>query len=359
MKIVIVDDSAADRGLCRRLLKEVYGLRLEFIECGNAATGLDTCRAARPDCVLVNYRLPDMTGIQFLANLIAEEPSAAVVMYTGLARGEVAAVALKAGGHDFLLKEYITSETLHLAVEKAIQRLNLTRMLNAERDRLAASLAEKVVLLKEVHHRVTNNLQVIASLLWMQTVATGDDRTANALRKSQHRVESMAMIHRQLYESEDFREVDLAEHVRTLMANLFESYGVDSARIACQVTVDHLPLPVDQAIPVGLILNEFVSNSLKHAFPDGRSGMVRVQCRRASGVVTLEVNDDGIGIPEGADLRTPKSLGLEIVNILAHQLRGTFSCAHGSLGTTFRVLFPAQQANGEIRMTASAGAHGL
>jgi two-component sensor histidine kinase len=355
MKIVIVDESPADRDLCRRLLKEVYGPRLEFIECENAATGLDTCRAARPDCVLVDYRLPDMTGIQFLAKLVAEEPSAAVVMLTALDGGVVAAVVLKAGAHDFLLKDHLTSETLHLAVEKSIQRLNLTRMLNAERDRLATSLAEKVILLKEVHHRVTNNLQVIASLLRMQTTVLGDEPTAHALLESQHRVESMAMIHRQLYESEDFREVDLGKHVGTLMANLFLAYGVDPGRIACQPVVDRLSLAVDQAIPVGLILNEFVSNALKHAFPDNRCGAIRVQCHRVGGVITLEVTDDGRGIPEGAEPRSTKSLGLEIVNILTHQLRGKFSWERETAGTTFRVSFPEQQSAAENRHSAASG----
>jgi two-component sensor histidine kinase len=355
MKIVIVDDSAASRDLCRLLLKEVYGPRLEFIECGTAATGLDTCRAVRPDCLLVDYRLPDMTGIVFLTKLVAEEPSAAVLMLSSLDSGEAAAAALKIGAHDFLLKDHLSSETLHLAIEKAIQKLNLTRMLNAERDRLAASLAEKVVLLKEVHHRVTNNLQVIASLLRMQTTVLGDEPTAHALRESQHRVESMAQIHRQLYESEDFGEVDVAEHVSTLMANLFQSYGIDSARVTHQIAIDRLSLPVDQAIPVGLILNELVSNALKHAFPNGGPGTIQVRCHRIGGVITLEVIDDGIGIAANRDLKSPKSLGLEIVNILTHQLKGAFSRDRGAQGAVFRVSFPAQPSTREIQQSAVSG----
>ncbi len=358
MKIVIVDDSTADRALCGRLLTEVYGSRLKYLEAGNAGAGLNMCRAERPDCVLVDYKLPDMTGIEFLAKLVAEEPNAAVVMLTGLDCGEIAAAALKAGAHDFLPKDHITGETLLLAIEKSIQRLNLTRMLHAERDRLAMSLAEKEVLLKEIHHRVKNNLQVISSLLRLQAANIKDDISARALLQSQHRVESMALVHEQLYESEDFREVDMARHAAKLVANLCESYGVDPGRIATHVTVDCVPLTVDQAIPVSLILTELVSNALSHGFPEGRSGAVRVEFHRAAGRIRLDVADDGVGVPEGMEPRRGRSLGLSIVNILAKQLKGEFSWERGSRGagpgTTFSVSFPERQPAGESVSIAAA-----
>ncbi len=347
MKIVIVDDSPADRNLCRTLLLEAYGPQLEYIEAATAAQGLEICRGANVDCVLVEYRLPGMNGTEFVAKLVAGEPGSAVVMLTGLDSGEVASAALKAGANDFLLKDRISADVLQLAIEKAIQKLNLVRMLNAERDRLAVSLSEKEVLLKEVHHRVKNNLQVIASLLRMQTAGLEDGHTVRALRESQHRVESMALVHEQLYESEDFRGINLTRYVSMLVGNLWQSYGVDPTRVSCHESVDGLPFAVDQAIPLGLILTELISNALIHGFPEGRSGSIQINCHRADRRILLEVSDDGVGLPGGMEPQQSNSLGLKIVKILSHQLKGEFSWKGGTPGITFTVSFPEHHAIGK------------
>ena len=356
----MVDDSLADRKLCRLYLEEALGSRLEFTHAEDAKTGLEVCRSAAPHCILLDYKLPDMTGLEFLARLRSidpmEAPTSAVVMLTGLADETVAVEAMKAGAQDYLLKDRITPEGLLSAIEKASEKIGLIRSLKAERDRLAKSLAEKEVLLKEVHHRVKNNLQVIASLLRLQanacagkagTALTGEAGTAlageadlaEALRESQNRVESMALIHEQLYENDDLREVDLAKHASLLLANLFHSYGVDPARISGRVEIEPLPIGVDRAIPAGLILNELVSNALKHAFPDGRRGSIVIEGGRCDGRVTMAVRDDGVGIAEGVEPRRAGSLGIEIVHILTRQLKGTFELIRGG-GATFRITFP-------------------
>jgi two-component sensor histidine kinase len=226
------------------------------------------------------------------------------------------------------------------------------RAAKAERDRLALLLAEKEALLKEVHHRVKNNLQVIASLLRLQADAPAEG--AVALRDSQHRVESMALIHEQLYESGALREVDLARHAKQLATNLFQSFGIDPARISWRVTVEPLPLGVDQAIPAGLILNELVSNALKHAFPEGCTGLVLIEGGLRGGQVVLEVRDDGVEIPGEMERRGPTSLGFKIVDILTRQLKGTFELDR-SRGTAFRVSFPEQHGHHEIMQSAGSG----
>jgi two-component sensor histidine kinase len=329
----MVDDSAADRRLCRILLEEQHGSGLEFVEAPDAALGLDLCRTAPPDCVLLDYKLADMTGLEFLSRLTRETPAGvptfAVVMLTGLASEHVAVQAMKGGAQDYLVKDRLTAEALGSAVEKATEKVALLRALKTEHDHLAASLAEEDTLLKEVHHRVKNNLQVVASLLRLQADGIGDWRLTMALRESQNRVESMALIHEQLYESEDLREVDLAKHATLLASNLVNSYAVDEGRISWNVTMESVPLAVDRAIPVGLILNELISNAFKHAFPDGRKGSLSIDGRRSNGKVVLEVRDDGVGMPEGADPARPKSLGLEIVAILTRQLKGTFEIERG------------------------------
>lgn len=354
----MVDDSPADCRLCHELLGEVYGSELEFFESHGAAKGLETCRTTAPDCVLLDYKLPDMTGLEFLAELCPEDTAAAiprfaVVMLTGVASEMVAGKALRAGAQDYLVKDRITAEGLSLAVRKATEKVSLIRALQGERDLLARSLAEKEVLIQEVHHRVKNNLAVIASLLRMQAANMPDETLAAALRESQHRVESMALIHEQLYSNGDLREVDLAQHAALLAGSLFHSYGVDPDRISWKVAVESLPLGVDQAIPAGLILNELVSNALKHAFPGGRSGSVVIEGSRSQGKVHLAVEDDGIGVKSGLDLVRPNSLGMQIIKILTRQLKGTFEVAYGS-PTKFKISFPEAE-NGQQTVQSAGG----
>lgn len=345
----MVDDSAEERTLCRILLEEVYGASLQFFEESEAAAGLKTCRTIVPDCVLLDYNLPDMTGLEFLAQLHLEapviEPAFAVVMLTGLNNYQVALEAMRSGAQDYLLKNRITGPALGVAIQNATQKVGLIRELREGHARLARSLAEKQVLIRELHHRVKNNLQVIASLMHLQAQATTNETATAVLRESQHRVEAMAMIHDQLYGSADLRQVHLAQQANLLMTNLFNAFGVDSSRISGQVAVCPRPdgnpivLGVDQAIPIGLILNELISNSLKHAFPKGRSGTIRIEAQSRDGRVELAVIDDGIGVPEDLGTRNNKSLGLQIVEILVRQSGGVWELRRES-GTEFRLSFP-------------------
>ncbi|MBZ5604620.1 MAG: response regulator [Acidobacteriia bacterium] len=341
MKVLMVDDSSADRHLYRLLLEETLGRGLELLEAVRAEEGIRRCREEAPDCVLLDYRLPDMTGLEFLREVrgdMGDVPEFAVIMLTGLADEQTAVEAMKAGAQDYLVKDRITPEGLHSAIQRAMEKVALLRDLKRERDRIAASLAEKEVLLKEVHHRVKNNLQVIASLLRLQADSLPDPVPAAALRESQNRVESMALVHEQLYHTRDLREINLAEHVALLAQNLFHIYG-DPARLSYTVAVEATPLGVDQAIPASLILNELISNSLKHAFPDGRAGAVRIEGGRSGGCISMAVSDNGAGIPAHVDLARSKSLGLEIVRILTRQLKGSFEVERGN-GTSFRIHFP-------------------
>lgn len=228
---------------------------------------------------------------------------------------------------------------------KATHKSGLIRELREEQARLAQSLAEKDVLIRELHHRVKNNLQIITSLLRLQAKAATDQTVTELLQASERRLDAMAVIHEQLYASADFREVRLEQQANLLMTNLFHAFGVGPSRIIGQVAVSARPeggplvLGVDQAIPAGLILNELISNSLKHAFPSDRSGSIRIEARSNDGKVELAVIDDGVGVPEDLAARKGKSLGLQIVEILARQLRGTWELKREA-GTSFRLSFP-------------------
>jgi len=266
------------------------------------------------DCVRMDYKLPDMTGSEFLE---------------GLAGGE-------ADAH-----EYVT-------------RRNLIRSLKAERDRLAGLLEEKEVLLKEVHHRVKNNLAVIASLLSLQAGQSTNEEVASSLRASQHRVESMALIHEQLYATDDQGRVDLAKHATMLARALFLTYGIDPARITFQVSMEPIQLDLNQAIPVGLILGELVANALKHAFPGGRTGSIAIGGACRNGRIELTVTDDGIGVPAGDDLEGRKSLGMQIVKILTRQLKGAFEVTSGR-PAIFKISIPETLSGQQIVQSADSG----
>jgi two-component sensor histidine kinase/CheY-like chemotaxis protein len=341
MRLLIVDDSPGDRKLCRILLEEAGDLTLEFFEAADGAAGLEACSELSPDCVLIDYRLPDMTGIEFLERLPAESENDryAIVMLTGLGSGQVARIALNAGAHEYIMKDHLTAEELRLTIEKAITRRDLIRSLKAERDRLVRLLAEKEVLLQEVHHRVKNNLAVIASLLSLQASTLANEEVTYALRASQHRVEAMALIHEQLYATDDLGGVDFAKHTMLLASSLFHSYGIESGRVSWNVQMEPVHLGLDQAVPAGLILSELITNALKHAFPDGRAGTIEIKAARSGGRIELTVGDDGIGITGEANLSQPKSLGMQIVKILTRQLKGVFTVA-SKQPVQFHISFP-------------------
>jgi PAS domain S-box-containing protein len=189
--------------------------------------------------------------------------------------------------------------------------------------RIQVALKEKDVLLGEVHHRVKNNLQIIHSLLDLQSARISDPAALDLLMDSQNRIRSMALIHQTLYQSKDFAKVDFRHFLDSLVPTLVASYGVNPDRIALSVEAAQLFLPINAAIPCGLVVNELISNALKHAFPGDRKGEISVELiADPSGKAVLSVADNGIGIPEGIDISKTSTLGLQLVTLLTDQLGG-------------------------------------
>ncbi len=206
-------------------------------------------------------------------------------------------------------------------------------------DRIAASLQEKEVLLKEIHHRVKNNLQIVDGLLKMQSRRSTDPQASAVLRDSQSRIASIALVHEKLYRSEDLANIDFGQYLRDLTIHLFESYNVSSDRIQLRNRVNGVHLEIETAIPCGLIVNELVSNSLKYAFPADRSGSIVIDLRQiAVDHFTLIVEDDGIGLPPTFNIHQTRSLGMTLIQGLVEQLEGTLAIAT-SPGTKFTISF--------------------
>ncbi len=211
-----------------------------------------------------------------------------------------------------------------------------------EQKKTYASLTEKEVLLKEIHHRVKNNLQVISSLVDLQADEVRDPGMRAIFQDLIYRVRSMAMVHEKLYQSADMAQVEFAEYAQSLVGYLWRAQGSAALGIRLELDLKPVLLPVNAAVPCGLILNELISNALKHAFNGREEGTVKVTLSEASGKnVHLSVGDDGIGLGKGVDWQQSKTLGLRIIQLLARQINAHVEVANNK-GTRFTIQFKRQ-----------------
>jgi len=217
--------------------------------------------------------------------------------------------------------------------------LDITERKQAE-EQIRASLAEKEVLLREVHHRVKNNLQIISSLISLQADSLTDERMQAVFGDVRDRVHAMALVHERLYQTGNLAQLNFAEYAGSLLQYLWRSHGALAEKVQLHYLIAPIVLPIETAVPCGLILNELAGNALKHGFPNGKRGEVTValECDPAAATACLRVSDNGVGLPVGRDWRQSGSLGLRLVHILAGQLRGTLETGTGP-GAEFRVTF--------------------
>jgi len=219
------------------------------------------------------------------------------------------------------------------------ERASLLEQLRLSNTQLSAAIGERDVLLQEVHHRVNNNLQVISSMINLQLRQLRDTGGRHALVECQTRVQAIALVHEQLYRSRDHGAVPFSEYARRLATSVFQAIGTAPGSIRLELAMADVALTIDKAIPCGLIMNELITNSLKHAFPGERPGTLRVSLERdGEAGIRLMVKDDGIGLPDGFDMVRSDSLGLQLIRILADQLDGTLTC-RGDHGAEFTLAF--------------------
>ena len=204
---------------------------------------------------------------------------------------------------------------------------------------ISKALAEKDILLREIHHRVKNNLQMISALLYLHGKSVDDSTAQEALMESQNRVQSMAMIHQNLYQDENLLGVSIKDYLDKLLNHLISSYNIEKDRITILKKIDIPQMDVDTVIPLALIINELISNALKYAFRDGRRGEIKVSLKQAEGLINLEVSDDGMGLPEHFSVESSSNFGLKLINILCDRLGATWS-AHSGKGTRIEIHIP-------------------
>ncbi len=221
----------------------------------------------------------------------------------------------------------------------AVLAVDITDRKHAE-ERMKAALNEKEILLREIHHRVKNNMQVILSLLNLQAANQSDTRVRALFEELRNRINAMSLIHETLHQSESLTRIDLQAYIQGLAAALLRMYEMQSRGIDLSVQARGVFISLDQAVPCGLIINELISNALKYAFPEGRGGQIRVEAADQGSLFDLSVSDNGIGLPADLDIRNVSSLGLRLVLGLAEsQLSGSIEIDRGR-GTRFHIRFP-------------------
>lgn len=240
--------------------------------------------------------------------------------------------------------EYIPASIEMSAIRRSDGQLDgAVLLIRQGEDNIQADLREKELLLQEIHHRVKNNFQTIAGLLGLQASYLTDAQAQALFKDSQLRVQSMALIHEKLYESFDLAQVNLAEYLRDLSNHLFRMFGREG--IVFEMDVSVAKVGIEVAVPIGLMVTELMSNSFKHAFPVDRTGKIKLALREDEREwLVLKVKDDGIGFPAGQDFRQTDSLGLQLVTILATQLRGSIEL-DSTEGATFTITFPISPFN--------------
>lgn len=253
------------------------------------------------------------------------------VLSNGEGRSFEYQLTIKDEKHDYEARFVASGEDVVLAIVR-----DVTERKKAE-EQIKKSLKEKEILLKEIHHRVKNNLQIIHSLLSLQAKYLNDEQDKSLFRQTQNRIKTMALIHEKLYTSQDFVNIDFREYIQNLSAHLLRSYSVAS-RIELRIKVEKITLDIDSAVPCSLVINELVANSIKHAFSNDKKGCITIDFHTNKKDYVLSVQDNGKGLPENLDYRNTESLGLQLVCALAKQLHGKVRLSR-SKGTKFTITF--------------------
>lgn len=343
VSLLFVEDNEPIRVLFeRRLSKRVQ----RFFVAENGQRGLEVYKEHKPDLLITDISMPIMNGLDMIRKIKEFDPAVQVIVMSAYSIKEYFLEAINLGVNGYLVKPvdpkklYALIDELagNILMSKALEEKELIRSI-AESN-LKKSLAEKEVLLKEVHHRVKNNMQIISSILKMQERLIDDPRLKTVLGESQNRIRSMALIHENLYRNETLANINFGNYVKSLTSNLSRTYADHQGRIRFDFDMDdHVFLPIDIGIPCGLIINELISNSFKHAFTGRDQGKIAISLKTENDSrYVLNVADDGIGIKGPEVLESSGSLGMRIVSKLIQQIEGTMEYDFEN-GTKYTIRF--------------------
>jgi two-component sensor histidine kinase len=338
IRIFVIEDNVGDLVLIREMMKD-SGLEFEMESSQTLKEGLKTFKELDYDILLLDLGLPDSDGIETFLKAQAELSDKTIIILTGLSDEEQGTMAVSKGAQDYLIKGQIDANLLSRSVRYSLERKK------AEKE-IKASLEQKELLLREIHHRVKNNLQIISSLLNLQSLHITDEKILDHFKDTQNRIKSISLVHEKLYQSEDIAQIDILNYIQHLVDDLVRNYGRQDIHIS--LDVESIQVDTDTAIPCGLIINELISNSIKHAFPDNKGGEIQISLKKSpSGEFELIISDNGVGISPELDLRKLDTLGLELVHSLVNQLDGTINIQR-SPGTSVTIKFKAMEYTNRI-----------
>ncbi|MEO1388014.1 MAG: histidine kinase dimerization/phosphoacceptor domain -containing protein [Cyanobacteria bacterium J06634_6] len=333
--VLIADDEPTARLLLRAAMQKE---NFRVIEARNGRECLELCEQQQPDIVLMDAMMPEIDGFGCCVELRSrpENEAPPVLMITSLDDPASIDRIFAVGATDYIAKP------IHWALlrQRVFRLQDIVKRRQAEA-KIRASLKEKEALLKEVHHRVKNNLQIITSLLNLQSDSITDQRVLDIFKESQNRVHLMALIHEKLYQSDDLGRISLRDYIQSLSENLLRSYEVGKTDVHLTIQADDISLVTDTAVSCGLIINELVSNSLKYAFSSGhpshRENSITIEARQTDqNLFCIRYEDNGIGLPDTIDIQNTETLGLQLVTSLTQQLGGAIAiCSNG--GTCFEL----------------------
>ena len=339
LRVLLVEDSEDDAFLLlRELQRGGYEVTFERVD---TPTAMKAAIAEQTwDIVICDYSMPTFSAPAALKQVKESGLDLPFIIVSGTIGEDTAVAAMKAGAHDYIIKGNLAR--LIPAVARELREAQVRRERKQAEEQIKASLQEKEVLLKEIHHRVKNNLQIISSLLNLQAEYLKDNQALEVFKDSQNRIESMALIHEKLYQSQDLAKINFADYIQDLVTNLFYSYNVNSSAINLKMNVEEVFLAIDAAIPCGLIINELISNSLKYAFPQRETGEICIAfCSIEANLFTLTISDNGVGFAQDFDFQATESLGLRLVKGLTHQLQGNIDFISYN-GVKYKIIFPAK-----------------
>jgi len=344
--ILIVDDTPENLTVLTRMLTD-HGYQVRPALNGQIA--LKAVQKVLPDLILLDIIMPVMNGYEVCRRLKADKRTGGIPILFISALDEIMdkVKAFSAGGVDYITKPFQAEEVLariqtHLAlrnVQKRLQKQNiqLQREITERKqmeEKIKASLKEREVLLQELHHRTETSMNVICLMLKLQSSSIIDEQLLQTFKDLETRIRVMALVHQKLYQAEDLSSVDLKEYIFDLAMLLYRNYKANVDKIELNPKLESVRVSVDTAILCGLLLNELLSNCLKHAFPEGKTGEIRLEVRIIeTGEIELRVGDNGIGLPKRFDARRGGLLGLQLVrSIEESQLKGsvTLNKEHGT-----------------------------
>jgi len=329
ISLLFVEDNETIRFLYNRLLSRRV---TRYFVGENGLEGLNLYKEHKPDLIITDISMPVMDGLEMIRHIKAISPDIKVIVMSAYSIKEYFLEAINLGVNGYLIKP-VESKRLYSLIDELAENILMKRELEEKEhkrqiaeENLKRSLAEKDILLKEVHHRVKNNMQIISSILKMQERQVADPNLKTILEESQNRIHSMALIHENLYRNENLSNIKFSNYVKSLAGNLARAYSDLQAKITFDYQIEDIFLPLDIGIPCGLIINELLSNSFKHAFPGMEKGIICIKLSSpGENQYILEVCDNGIGLKEPFQPEKTNSLGMRIVTKLIQQIEGELS----------------------------------